>query len=275
MKYFDAHSHVSFSDFDADRDAVLERMKEKEVGTLTVGVDLESSKKAIEFSEGKDDFYATIGLHPNDTPTESFDSSIYGTMVSHPKVVGVGECGLDYFRVPAFASASAGGQAEEKRRQLAEFERQMQFAIQHNKPLMIHCRPSKGTMDAYEDLLVILESEQASAGERLRGNSHFFVGNVDIAKRFWELGFTTSFTGVLTFTHDYDEVVKAAPLDMLLTETDCPYATPAPHRGTRNEPSYVTYVVDAIAQIRGSDHETVRAQILENARRVFAIPDRA
>jgi TatD DNase family protein len=126
-------------------------------------------------------------------------------------------------------------------------------------------------MDAYLDIASIIESRQKSAGERLRGNMHFFVGNVDIARKFYTLGFTTSFTGVLTFTHDYDEVVKFAPLDMLMTETDAPFAAPAPFRGRRNEPSYVKYVAEAIARIRGTDLETVREAVVNNALRLFKI----
>lgn len=264
LQYFDLHSHVSFKDFDDDRDQVIGRMQEKGVGTITVGVDAETSKQAVAFAENNDGFYATIGLHPNDTPTETFDEKFFSELVSHPKVVGVGECGLDYFRIE-------GDVEKEKKRQWGEFEKQMAFAIEKNLPLMIHCRPSKGSVDAYEDMLIRLEEEERRVGDVLRGNMHFFVGNVDVARRFYDIGFTTSYTGVLTFTHDYDEVVKFAPLDMLLTETDAPYAAPAPFRGKRNEPSYVTHVVQAIAGIRGVSEEGVRAQIIENTRRVFAI----
>jgi TatD DNase family protein len=257
MNYFDLHSHVSFSDYDKDRDEVVARMQAEGVGTITVGVDLKTSAEAVAFAEKHSDFYATIGLHPTDTVTESFNPADYAELVKHQKVVGIGECGLDYFRIE-------GDLGKEKKRQVVEFEKQQQFAILHDKPLMIHCRPSKGSMDVYEDLLANLD-------QKARGNMHFFVGNVDVARKFYEKGFTTSYTGVLTFTHDYDEVVKFAPLDMLLTETDSPYATPVPHRGQRNEPQYVKHVVSAIATIKGLPEEEVRAQILKNTRRVFAI----
>ncbi|MEK7063209.1 MAG: TatD family hydrolase [Patescibacteria group bacterium] len=271
FKYFDVHSHVFSKDFDEDRDAVLLRMAEQEVGTITVGVDIKTSLEAVSFAEKHPDFYATIGLHPTDTVTETFDEHLYEKMVSHPKVVGIGECGLDYFRLPPFAKASGGDPAAEKRRQRVEFEKQIAFAKKYNKPLMLHCRPSKGTMDAYEDALDILEPAVRRSGGNLKGNAHFFVGDIPIAKRFYELGFTTSYTGVLTFAREYDEVVRYAPLDLLLTETDSPYAAPTPHRGKRNEPSYVKHVVAAIARIRGADEEAVRSQIAENTRRAFAI----
>jgi TatD DNase family protein len=147
----------------------------------------------------------------------------------------------------------------------------MEFAVKYDKPLMIHCRPSKGTVDAYEEMADYLAGRKREYGEGLRGNMHFFVGNTAVAKRFYEIGFTTSFTGVLTFTHDYDEVVRQAPIDMLMTETDAPFAAPVPFRGRRNEPSYVRYVVEAIARIRGIDSEAAREAVVSNARRVFGV----
>lgn len=264
FEYFDIHSHISFKDFDEDRDAVIERMRRDGVGTITVGVDLKTSVEAVTSAQKHEGFYATIGLHPTDTVTETFDPELYAEVVAQPKVVGIGECGLDYYRIE-------GDIEKEKKRQWQEFEKQMAFAIAHDLPLMIHCRPTKGTVDAYEDMLVRLEEEHRRVGDKLRGNMHFFVGDVPTAKRFYQIGFSTSFTGVLTFTHDYDEVVKYAPLDMLMTETDAPYAAPAPFRGKRNEPSYVTYVVAAIAQIRGVPEEGVRSTIVQNVARVFGI----
>ncbi len=264
LQYFDVHSHVSFPEYDHDRGAVIERMRKAGVGTITVGVDFATSKEAINFAEKNDGFYATIGLHPNNTPNEQFTGAAFAELVSNSKVVGVGECGLDYHRIEDNA-------ALKKKRQWEEFEAQLAFAMLHKKPLMIHCRPSKGSMDAYADLADRLEAEHRQVGELLRGNIHFFVGNVALARRFYQIGFTTSFTGVLTFADEYHDVVKFAPLAMLLTETDSPYAAPVPHRGKRNEPVNVQYVVRAIARIRGEPEAAVAAQILENAKRVFAI----
>ncbi len=260
MKYFDAHSHVTFRDYDLDLEEVLGRMREHEVGTITVGVDKATSEEAISFAEANENFYATIGLHPCDTPAEGFNEKAFETMVTHPKVVGIGECGLDYYR-PENASA------EEKARQRKTFEAQIHFAIKHLKPLMLHCRPSKGTMDAYEDVLDILEPLKG----QVAGNVHFFVGNVDIARRFYNLNFSTSFTGVITFAREYDDVVRFAPVDMILTETDSPYASPIPFRGKRNEPSYVRYIVAALAGITSLPEEKLREQIVENAERVFGL----
>lgn len=263
-KYFDIHSHVNFKEYDQDLEEVLQRMQDDSVSTITVGVNKKTSEEAVRFAEGKDNFFATIGLHPNDIPNETFSESEYKELVSHPKVVAVGECGIDYFRI-------AGDIPVEKKRQWREFEKHVEFAVKYDKPLMIHCRPSKGSVDAYEEMAAFLESKHREAGDKLRGDMHFFVGNVDVARKFYSIGFTTSFTGVLTFTHDYDEVVKLAPLDMILTETDAPYAAPAPFRGRRNEPSYVKYTVAAIASIKDLPEEKVREATIVNACRMFRI----
>lgn len=259
--YFDAHSHVTHGEYEGGIEPVLARMRADKVGTIGVGCDAESSRNAVAFAEAHPGFYATIGLHPTDATTESFTDAVYGPLVDHPKVVGIGECGLDYFRL-------TGDPEVEKKRQRLEFEKQIVFAIDHLKPLMLHCRPSKGTMDAYEDALDMLESMRGA----INGNVHFFVGDVPIARRFYDIDFTTSFTGVVTFAREYDEVVRFAPVDMLLTETDTPYATPEPFRSKRNEPSHVKYVVSAIAQITGLPEDKLKEQVVENALRVFAIP---
>lgn len=260
FKYFDCHSHVTFKEYDQDLPEVLARMKAEQVGTITVGVDRATSEEAVKFAENNEGFYATIGLHPTDTVEESFDAAVYSKLVNNDKVVGIGECGLDYYRLE-------GDTVAEKARQKKEFEAQAKFACENLKPLMLHCRPSKGTMDAYEDVLTMLEPLKGT----VVGNVHFFVGNVDVARRFYDLGFTTSFTGVLTFAREYDEVVRFAPVDMILTETDSPYAAPEPFRGKRNEPTHVKYVVQALARITGLPEEKLGEQIVENAKRVFAI----
>jgi len=261
-KYFDIHSHVTFKDYDQDLEEVLQRMRDESVWTITVGVNKATSEDAVKFGEGKEGFFSTVGLHPNDTESETFSESEYKSLILNPKVVGVGECGLDYFRI-------TGDIAIAKKRQMREFEKHIDFAIKYDKPLMIHGRPSRGTVDTYLDMLAILESKKRDVGEKLRGNIHFFVGTVDIARRFYTIGFTTSFTGVLTFAREYDDVVKFAPLEMLMTETDAPYATPNPFRGRRNEPVYVKYIVGAIASIRGIPEETAREATVQNALKMF------
>lgn len=263
MKYFDAHSHIQFPPYDEDRDALIASMKEQEIGSIVVGVDMDSSRKAIALASAHENLFASIGLHPNDTPEELFDREAFLELAKHEKVVAIGECGLDNFR-PEEPEA-------EKARQRSVFESHVQLAIETGKPLMIHARPSKGTMDAYRDLIDILGSYKREHGDKLWGDIHFFVGGIEEARELIALDFTLSYTAVLTFTHDYDEVVKFAPMTHLLSETDSPYVAPAPNRGKRNDPRAVIQVVEAIAVIRGEDPEKVRGDILQNVERVFRI----
>lgn len=263
MKYFDAHCHVQFDPYDEDRDAVLASMHAQEVGGMVVGVDLDSSVKALRLVEHLPDFYAAAGLHPNYVLDERFDEASFRALLRHPKIVAVGECGLDNFRPEDVAAAKA----EQQR----VFEKHIELAIEADKPLMIHARPAKGTQDAYQDMIAILRSYKQEHGDRLRGDIHFFVGGIEEARDFLDLGFTLSFTAVLTFARDYDEVVRYLPLERIITETDAPYVAPARIRGTRNEPTSVVDVVEAIAQIRGEDTEAVRTAVVANARCLFAI----
>jgi TatD DNase family protein len=263
MRYFDAHSHIQFPPFDEDRKVLLSSMKEQEIGSIVVGVDLDSSRRAVVLAEAHCHIYASVGLHPNDTPEEPFDREAFLELLQHEKVVAVGECGLDNFR--------PDDPEGEKLRQRDVFEQHIRLAVEAGKPLMIHARPSKGSMDAYRDLIDILSSYKREHGDGLLGNIHFFVGGVEEAKGLIELGFTLSYTAVLTFARDYDDVVRYAPLSHLLTETDSPYVAPAPNRGKRNDPRAVVQVVEAIAEIRGEDSEMVRGEILQNVERVFKI----
>jgi TatD DNase family protein len=158
-----------------------------------------------------------------------------------------------------------------KLRQKELFDQHIRLAMELGKPLMIHARPSKGSMDAYEDVLVVLELIFKKYPGKISGNFHFFVGDLVVAKRVLDLGFTMSFDGPITFARDYDEVIKYIPLDMILSETDAPFAAPAPYRGKRNEPAYVEEIVKKIAEIRGEDFEKVRETLVQNAIRVFKL----
>lgn len=262
MKYFDAHCHIQFSQYDEDRETVLASMKEAEIGALVVGTDSTHSRQAVDLADGET-LFASIGLHPNDKPSEGYDSAYYAALAADSKVVAIGECGLDYYR-------PENPKAEEER-QKDVFARHIQLAVEKDKPLMIHARPSKGSMDAYLDAIEMLKEAQSVHGEKVRGNMHFYVGDVETTKKFLELGFTFSFTAVLTFARDYDEVIKYLPLESILTETDAPYVAPVSRRGQRNDPLAVIDVVRAIAQIRGEDEEVVREAILANAKRLFRL----
>lgn len=255
-KYFDIHSHLNFPDYENDLEEVIGRLKETETHTITIGTDIESSRKAVELADKYEEIYACIGVHPVDKQIKHFDISKYEKLVKHPKAVAIGECGLDFYHAK---------KSEDYERQKKLFLDQINFALTYNKPLMIHAR------DAYEEILEILES-LGSSTSKLRGNVHFFAGDIEIAKRFFEIGFTISFTGVITFPPKADqpladtyEVIKSAPLEMLMSETDAPYVAPVPYRGKRNEPSYVNEVVKRIAEIRGENMEEVREALVNNA----------
>jgi TatD DNase family protein len=267
MKYFDTHCHIQFPEYDADRADVLDRLQKAAIGGLIVGVNAGTSEKAVELVRSislktsahepqANRFFASVGLHPNDTE-QGFDSEQFEKLLQQPEVAAVGECGLDYYR-PSEPEAV-------KKIQKEIFEQQVELAVKYDKPLMIHSRPSKGTQDAYHDTIDMLTSKKREYGERLRGDMHFFVGGIEEAKQFVELDFSMSYTAVLTFTHDYDEVVRYIPLSHLLSETDSPYVAPAPNRGKRNEPTAVMDVIKAFARIRGEEEEVVRQAILQNS----------
>ena len=263
-EYFDIHSHLNDSRFLVDTDEVLARMRDSGTKSIVVGTDLEMSKHAIRLAEANTDLWATIGLHPTDNDKEEFDSILYAKMAAHPRVVAIGECGLDYYW-PQHDSWIKG-EAEEKRRQRELFKKHIAVAENSGKPLMIHGRPTKGSMDAYEDVLTILHEHP-----KVLGNIHFFVGNIDIARRFLDRGFTMSYTGVLTFSGDYDEVVRFLPLEKIMSETDAPYVAPKAYRGKRNEPEFVSETVARIAAIKGEDVAKVKEALVENAFREFKL----
>ena len=252
-KYFDIHSHLNFGDYEKDWEEVIGRMRETGTRTIVVGTDYESSKRTVELAEQYPEIYACIGVHPADNVSASFEVDKFDKLVSRPKVVAVGECGMDFFHQD---------KTQDFERQKKLFLNQIDFAMAHNKPIMIHAR------DAYEEILQILESLGGPTA-KLRGNVHFFAGDLTTAKRFIELGFTLSFTGVITFANSYDEVIKSVPLSSIMAETDAPFVAPVPYRGKRNEPSYVVEVAKKIAEIRGSDFEEVRKALVENALRMI------
>lgn len=284
-KYIDIHSHINFTAFDADREEVIKRALDNDTFIINVGTQIDTSKKAVEiankYSEG---VYAIIGLHPihtgasyHDTKElgeggveftsrgEIFNKDAYRELLKNPKVVAIGECGLDYYRC----------EEESIEKQKKAFVAQIELANEFNKPLMLHIRSNgkadvvlgkDGIYNAYADTLNLLKKHT-----KVKGDVHFFAGNWAEAKAFLDFGFTLSFTGVITFTHDYDEVIKNTPLDMIMTETDSPYVTPVPHRGKRNEPSYVREVVKRIAEIKDLPEAKVAQAIIANAKRVFGL----
>lgn len=266
-KFFDIHAHVNDVRFEDDRDDVLARTRARGVFAIDVGTDNTTSQGVVDLAEKTDGVWAAIGIHPNDERSEVFSKELFSKLAESSRVVAVGECGLDYSRFADVNDIDA-----EKKRQKELFEAQVDFAIEKDLPIMIHCRDSKKEIaDAHMDIIRMLTEKKKIAGKKLRGDIHFFSQTIDIAKKYFDLDFTISFTGVITFTHEYDEVVRLAPLEKIMSETDCPLVAPAPYRGKRNEPTYVEEVVKKIAELRGEDFETVREALVKNAARTFNI----
>ena len=266
MKLFDSHCHLHFPEFDADRSEVLARMQEAGVGAVLIGTDLATSRGAIELAEQHDFLWAAVGLHPNDNRDEIFDVAAFTELARHPKVVAIGECGLDYFR--------SGASDEERAAQKERFLAQAMLAASADKALVIHCRNplrlAEGEASAHSDMLLLLRDLRAQYPS-LRVVIHFFTGTAELATQYLDLGCYLSFPGPITYTDMYDASIEITLLDRMLIETDAPFAAPVPNRGRRNEPPYVDHVAGKIAVVKGIDIEQVRAATLKNARKVFKL----
>jgi TatD DNase family protein len=268
INYIDIHGHINFPEYDADREATIARAQEAGVGMITVGTGIESSRKVIELAEQNENMWAIVGIHPTDAKDiRAEDFSVMQGLAAHPKVVAIGECGLDYFH----------SQPDEIVQQREIFIKHVELANSLNKPLMLHVRNDTrnthkvdlqgvqgSSTNAYQEVIAILKEKS-----KVRANFHFFAGTVDDMRDIVAMGNTVSFTGVITFARNYDEIIKSAPLGSIMSETDCPFVAPIPHRGKRNEPSYVIEVVNKIAEIRGENVEIVAQKLVENARKFF------
>lgn len=298
IKYIDNHAHLNFKAFDEDREETIARALGAGVALINVGTQKDTSKQAVELAEKHANCFAIVGLHPVHTSksfhdekeigsptstsgevvagkdgmkgfmsrTETFDYEYYKDLCKHPKVVGVGECGLDYYRITNYELGITNEQRETEEKALKKqeeiFRQQIELSIETKKPLMLHIR------EAYKEALEILKKYPG-----VKGNAHFFAGTIDEAKQFLDLGITLSFTGVITFPKitQYRELVEFVPLNMILSETDCPYVAPVPYRGKRNEPAYVVEVVKKIAEIKNLPLDEVAEQLRENSKRVWGI----
>ncbi len=279
VKYVDAHCHIQFEQYAEDDVELIGRMKEDGVAGIVVGVDHESSKKAVVLAQKHEHLFVSVGLHPNRVTEEIFDIEAFRDLAKNNKVVAIGECGLDYYRLPTNETAYSAEATKAKQKEI--LQKHIELAVEIDKPLVIHARPSKGTQhpvgypaagDAYHDLIEILKKAK-SKYKNLRGDIHFFVGGITEAEALIELGFTISFTAVITFARDYDEVIRNVPLASILSETDSPYIAPISRRGKRNDPLAVVDVVGKISEIRNEHLETVRSAIFSNAKRLFALPE--
>ncbi len=273
---FDSHTHIHFPAYNKDRDEVIKRAQEAGVKMITVGTNLETSLGAIKIAEKyPDDIWATIGFHPSHVSSENwyfdknemqkpiheaFHIDNFKEIASHPKVVAIGECGLDYFRLKGDSSQIKEGQKK-------AFVEQIELAHQFQKPLMIHCRPSKNSDDAYLDLIKIITDYELQINKVV----HFYVGSLSAMRQLLNLGCSFSFGGVISFVRDYDEVIKFLPIENILLETDAPYVAPEPYRGQRNEPAYIIEVAKKIAELKNISLEEVIKKTTENTKIIFNI----
>ncbi|NGZ94798.1 MAG: hydrolase TatD [Nitrospira sp. WS110] len=254
---FDTHTHLDDARYNDDRDAVITRAREAGVEAfVTIGCDLATSGAAVEIAERYPFVYASIGVHPHEVKHIQDDwYDEFRRLAQNKNVVAYGEIGLDYH----YNHSSPKGQRE-------RFREQIQLARELRLPVIIHTR------EAQEDTITILKEERAS---EVGGVFHCFSGDAWLAKEALNLGFYLSFSGILTFQNAaaLREIAKATPLDRVLIETDCPYLTPAPYRGKRNEPSYVSQVAQQLASIHGPtlSFEHIGGQTSENAKRLFKI----
>ncbi len=283
----DTHAHTQFTAFNDDHIEVLDRAKKAGVLVVNVGTQIDTSKAAIKMAEEYNCF-AVVGLHPVHTYSqhvdeeetsfksreEIFDYEAYKKLAENHLVVGIGECGLDYYRLP---EESGGMSIEEiKNIQKQAFVQQIKLAKELNKALVIHCRPSVGTQDAYDDILKLLDQEGVSAvnGQmpNVRFEIHSFTGSPEVVKKFIGRGAYVGLNGIITFdkTGNMDQVVKIVPIDRIVLETDCPYLTPVPMRGKKNEPSYVSYVAQKVAELKDLELKEVEEQTNQNSKKLFA-----
>lgn len=279
MKWIDTHAHLNLSAFHDDVEAVAARCIAEEVSVINIGTKLSTSMRAVELALRYEHMYAIVGLHPIQTVPgthdedeigkggqpfvsrgEVFDYAAFRTLAQSPKVVGIGECGFDYWHCPK----------ETYEVQETAFLEQIKLANELDLPLMIHTRGPKPGEESptgrsvYEDVYEILK-----AHAKVPFNVHFYAGTLEEAKRFFEIGGTISFTGVVTFAKAYEDIIKAVPLDKMHAETDCPFVAPIPYRGQRCEPQFVIEVYKKIAELKNVKVDVVRQQLIENANNLY------
>lgn len=280
-KYIDTHAHLNLSAFNEDVEVVAKQCFEEGVTVINVGTKESTSARAVALVSQYEHMYAIIGLHPIQTVPgrhdeeetgegaapftskgETFNKEFYRDLAKQGKVVGIGECGFDYWHCPPETYAV----------QEENFIAQIELANELNLPLMIHTRGPKPGEESptgrsvYADVHEVLKQYA-----KVPFNVHFYAGTYEEAKKFFDLGGTISFTGVITFAKVYEDIVRAVPLELIHGETDSPYVAPVPHRGKRAEPWMVQEVYKKIAAIRGIDEEMVRAQLIENAKRHYKL----
>ncbi len=251
--FVDTHAHLDSKRFDGDRKEVITRAEESGVELIiNIGSDLETSRFSLELAFEYPFIYAAVGIHPHEAKDaeESFYEELKN-LAGEGKVVAIGEIGLDYHY--DFSPRDI---------QKKVFYRQINLAKELDLPIIVHCR------EAHKDTRKILEDEEAE-----KVVLHCFSGDPELAKYYLDKGYFISFAGPITFPNakKAPSVVEITPLERLLVETDCPYMAPVPRRGKRNEPAYVRYVTEKVAQIKGLDLQTVASAVRDNTREIFGV----
>lgn len=272
----DTHAHINFIDFKDDADEAIHRALDNDTWMILVGSQYKTSKRALEYANKYDQgVYAAIGLHPIhlqdieakgddysfNTKAEEFNYDSYAKLIQFQKVIAIGEIGLDYYHIKLTDSV-----AQAKKKQKEVFIQQLELARQNHLPVIIHCR------QAHDDLYKILEEfkqEHDIPTDQPWGVVHCFSGDEDLAWKYFNLGLMISFTGLITFSKQWDDLIRRAPLDKIMIETDSPYMTPEPYRGERNEPVLVQYVAQRIADIKNIKFDKVAQITTENAKKLF------
>lgn len=274
----DTHAHLNFNSFKNDTDEVIDRAIKNNTWLINVGSQIDTSRRAVAIAgKYKEGVYAAVGLHPihlieSDyvdpeedvefkTKAEEFDFEKYKELAQNNKVVAIGEMGLDYYHLP-----KTGDVKQIKNKQKKTFLAQLNLAIKLDLPTIIHCR------EAHKDLFFLLEDVQRKfPDKKLKGVVHCFSGSWQDGQKYLEMGLLISFTGVITYSDSYNKVILNTPLEKIMVETDCPYLAPVPYRGQRNEPLYVKYVAERIAEIKGVSFTKVAEATTKNAREFFGI----
>lgn len=268
----DTHSHLNFKAYDSDREEVIKRTQKEGVICIDVGTKYETSKRTVELAQDNEGIFASVGMHPIHIKTdlmktklddeegafsplgEDFDIERYKELIkSSKKIVAIGEIGLDYYYRPKTKTRLE--QFKEKQREV--FVTQLSLAKELGLPVMIHCRM------AHEDVIEILGKYTG-----INGTIHCFTGNWEQAQKYMDLGFYLGINGII-FKFDINEVIKRTPLDKILVETDCPYLTPPKANAERNEPVFVKYVAERIAELKGITFEEIAHKTTENAKKLF------
>lgn len=252
--FIDSHCHLNFPGLSEQLDQLLANMQDNQVShALCVSVELSSFPAVLALAEGHDNLYASVGVHPDYELYEEPSQSDLVKLAQHPKVIAIGETGLDYYRLT--------GNLEWQRER---FRTHIRASLESGKPLIIHTR------SAAADTLRIMAEE--NAGE-IGGVMHCFTESLEVAKAAIDLGFHISFSGILTFKNatSIKEVAQNIPLDKMLIETDSPYLAPTPHRGKTNQPAFVKHVAEEIARLRGISVEEVGVATSHNFNRLFKL----